>query len=285
MNAPAIVSSPMAVTAVRTWISPIDSPPTKRCTVTLVRSPSTVDAFDGLALALLPTNASQGTKLSSYSTSTCCLPRSHSHSQSAPIDRKSCLKKTTPHCSASESESKRSRSVSFVESVRVRFVPYTASATRIRRLWYQDADYNRFRLKIQKLAVLAKSYKKQHGKSVNLVGMEKWIVEEDNPHDNDEECECPTQVNATSSSCSRVPTTYQLRSQAFGSVLMEQFFQQQKGIVSEERIAALYRLSSTQAQALAWERAAKWQISDDEHDDDDKLTRSLAKVTTSATIQ
>jgi hypothetical protein len=149
---------------------------------------------------------------------------------------------------------KRCRSITFDEVVRVRVISYATSATCADRLWYQDSDYDRFRTKIVKLATLAKKYQQEHGKTVHLPGMERWIVE-------DTDAATATDFLSTS----------QLRSQAIGSVLMEQFCQRRQGYINNERISALYRLTTMQAHILAWERAATMRINchdDDDHDND-----------------
>jgi hypothetical protein len=154
---------------------------------------------------------------------------------------RSCFKtvKKTKEAEAANPTVIRLRSITFDENVRVRMVAYTTSTTRADRLWYRDSDYERFRTKIVKLATLAKQYQQEHGKKVHLPGMERWIVED-----------------TDTATAKDFLSTARLRSQAIGSVLMEQFCQRQKGQINHERISALYRLTTMQAHILAWERAA-----------------------------
>jgi hypothetical protein len=131
------------------------------------------------------------------------------------------------------------------EVVPFRTVSYATSATTVDRLWYQKADYQRFRAKIDRLITLAKKYHEQHGKSVHMPGMEKFrLVETD-----------------ASVACGGHPSTSLLRSQAMDCVLMEQFCQRQQGYINEERIAALCRCTTRRAKVMAWERAAAVRIS------------------------
>jgi hypothetical protein len=136
-------------------------------------------------------------------------------------------------------------SITFNDVVRVRVVSYAKSSAGADRLWYQHADYERFRAKIGKLASLAKNYRQQHGISVHLPGMEKFMEED-------------TDTAVASS----LPSTTQQRLQVTEIVLMEQYCQRQQGNINEERISALSRLSTMRAQVLAWERAAAMQVSE-----------------------
>jgi hypothetical protein len=136
-------------------------------------------------------------------------------------------------------------SISFNDVVRVRVVSYAKSSAGADRLWYQHADYERFRAKIGKLASLAKNYRQQHGISVHLPGMEKFMDED-----------------TDTAVASGLPSTAQQRLQVTEIVLMEQYCQRQQGYINEERISALSRLSTMRAQVLAWERAAAMQISE-----------------------
>jgi hypothetical protein len=135
-------------------------------------------------------------------------------------------------------------SVTFDEVVRVRTVSYATSAATVDRLWYQKADYQRFRAKIGTLITLAKKYRQQHRKSIHMPGMEKFLVDD-----------------TDASVASGHPSTSLLRSQAMDCVLMEQFCQRQQGHINEERIAALCRLTTRRAKVMAWERAAAVRIS------------------------
>jgi hypothetical protein len=135
--------------------------------------------------------------------------------------------------------------VTFDEVVRVRTVSYATSATNVDRLWYQKADYQRFRAKIGTLITLAKKYREQHGKSVHLPGMEKFLL---------------VDTDASVASGGH-PSTSLLRSQVMDCVLMEQFCQRQQGYINEERIAALCRLTTRRAKVMALERAAAVRIS------------------------
>jgi hypothetical protein len=245
MNVPPIISSPLSVTPVcaagQQWLSPMGSSAVFRVK-SLSRSKGCASvALDGVHRPL-PVS------------STCTAPSIYQQRRGCFVTKKS----TAAADSTTMSMSDRRRSVTFDEVVRVRTVSYTTSVTRVNRLWYQNADYERFRAKIGKLVTLAREYQQQHGQSVYLPGMEKFMVDD-----------------TDTAVASDIPSTAQLRSQAIGSVLMEQFCQRQQRYSNQERISALYRLTTMRAQMLAWERADVLRNSciDDNVDADDTKQR------------
>jgi hypothetical protein len=246
MNAPPIISSPLVVTRVcgagQQWMSPTGSPTLFRAKSVqlqlLQRSPRTIS--EGITL---PFHISS----SLSSLSSCTTPLS------LRPQRNSCFKSANKSSVNKPMVNHSRRSITFDEVVHVRTVSYATSATRADRLWYQDSDYERFRTKISKLAILAKKYQQQHGKSAHLPGMEKWIMDD-------------TFDTANSTNINSIT---HLRSQAIGIVLMEQFCQRQQGQSNQERISALYRLTSLRSQIMARERAAAIRIRSHEAGADD----------------
>jgi hypothetical protein len=225
MNAPPIISGLLAVTPVcavgQQWLSPMENPAVIRVKSLSRSTGSTSIALDGVHPPL-------------QVSSTCTTPPIQQQHRGCFVSKKT----TAAADNTVMSTSDRRRSVTFDEVVRVRTVSYTTSVTLVNRLWYQNADYERFRTKIGKLVTLAREYQQQHGQDVYLPGMEKFMVDD-----------------TDSAVASDIPSTAQLRSQAIGSVLMEQFCQRQQRYSNQGRISALYRLTTMQAQILAWERA------------------------------
>jgi hypothetical protein len=231
MSAQSIISTPLAMCiAGQQQMTPMGTSAVFRAKSLQRSTCSTLEALDGVHPP--------------FQASSSCNPPSQQM-----IHRRSCFKagKKTKEAAAANpvlALVHHRRLITFDEVVRVRTVSCTTCCTRADRLWYQPSDYGRFRTKIGKLAILAKKYQQEHGKSVHWPGMEKF-----------------SDIAGTDTY-----SAAQRRSLAIGSVLLEQFCQRQQGCINQERISALYKLKTLQAQELAWERAAVLRVSHN-HDD------------------
>jgi hypothetical protein len=241
MSTVSIISSPSVVCAAdRQWMSQMGSP----------------TAFLGKSLqqSICTTSVAIEGGPPPFQVSSNCSP------YSSQLQRRSCFqaaKKTKEVVATGDPapnlarpmEVNRRCSITFNAVVRVRVVSYAKSSIGADHLWYQHADYERFRAKIGKLANLAKIYREQHGIDVHLPGMEKFMEED-----------------SDTAVASGHPSTAQLRLQVVDSVLTEQYCQRQQGYTNEERISSLCRLSTMRAQVLAWERAAAMRLDDTDDD-------------------